>query len=89
MARPIEPTPIIYGEDARRIIEEAKREEEHPDPKRIAFLRQCKETYRRWTEPAKVDRLIWTMACSGITLTEEQAREAIRRAETSPLPDFK
>ena len=51
MARPIEPTPIIYGEDARQIIEEAKHEEEHPDPKRIAFLRQCKEVARRWGPP--------------------------------------
>jgi hypothetical protein len=48
MARPIEPTPTIYGADARRIIEEARREEEHPDPKRLAYLQECREVARRW-----------------------------------------
>jgi len=33
-ARPIEPTPILRGEDARRFYEELDRTEANPDPKK-------------------------------------------------------
>ena len=49
MARAIEATPIIRGKDAKRIREAMRREEESPNPKRLAFLEECKEVYERLT----------------------------------------
>lgn len=48
MAKPIEPTPVIKGKDAKKIIEEMRREEKSPDPERVAYLRHCKDVYRKW-----------------------------------------
>jgi hypothetical protein len=45
MARPIEPTPTLYGEDARRFLQRMREEEENPDPKRLKFLKECYEFY--------------------------------------------
>ena len=41
MAKPIEPTPILSGEDARRFVRLTLEEEKHPNPKRIKFLQNC------------------------------------------------
>ncbi len=47
MARPIEPTPELKGEDARRFIRDMQWAETHPDPKRAKFLKECYELYLR------------------------------------------
>ncbi len=36
----------------------------------------------------RLDCLIWTFACSGMEISEEQARAAIERAQAQPLPEF-
>ncbi len=43
MAKPIEPTPTLRGEDAIRFIQNMIKEERNPDPKRIAMLREAKK----------------------------------------------
>ena len=53
MAKPIEPTPVIRGVDAKRIREDMRREETRPDPDRVAYLRHCKEVYRNAQPRAK------------------------------------
>jgi len=45
MARPIPPTPILSGEDAKEFLRLTRQEEAHPNPKRLKFLRECYETY--------------------------------------------
>jgi len=47
MAKPIEPTPILEGDDAKRFIQDLKREEENPSPERVKFLKKCIETYKK------------------------------------------
>jgi hypothetical protein len=44
MAKPIEPTPILRGKDAERLLYEV----EHPDvsEKHLAFLRECDRIYQ-------------------------------------------
>lgn len=44
MARPIEPTPTLTGKDAERFIENMIKEEKNPNPRRIAFLREARNT---------------------------------------------
>ena len=39
MALPIQPTPILYGEDARRLLEEIKNHKY--DPEKEKFLKHC------------------------------------------------
>ncbi len=41
MAKPIEATPTLEGEDAKRFIENMIKEETNPDPRRIAFIREA------------------------------------------------
>jgi hypothetical protein len=43
MAKPIEPTPIIGGEDAKRFIENMIAEQSHPDQKRVAVIREARK----------------------------------------------
>ena len=40
MAKPIEPTPVIRGEDAERFYELLAKEERQPDQKRIEFIKK-------------------------------------------------
>lgn len=47
MARPIEPTPILRGEDAKRFYEDLDRAEANPDPKKAAFIKECIEIFRK------------------------------------------
>ena len=51
MARPIEPTPVLKGDDARRFLAQVK----SPDrtPKKKAFMEQCDSTYRKFQVLAK------------------------------------
>lgn len=51
MARPIEPTPVLKGEDAKRLLAQVM----NPDrsPKKQAFMRQCDSTYRKYQALAK------------------------------------
>jgi hypothetical protein len=50
MARPIAATPTLYGEDARKFIEEMKKP---PTPEHIAHLKRAKKVY----ESIKVHRV--------------------------------
>ncbi len=38
MAKPIEPTPTLYGKDAVRFWREVLREQKHPSPARLKLL---------------------------------------------------
>jgi hypothetical protein len=40
MAKPIEPTPVLKGEDAERFYEMLDKEERQPDQKRIEFIKK-------------------------------------------------
>jgi len=55
MARPIEPTPVLEGDDALRFLKEKERIEslKPTDPeaiKRHRFFEECERTYREWKE---------------------------------------
>ncbi len=41
VAKPIEPTPVLYGEDAKRFIENMVKEQESPSPVRVAFIKEA------------------------------------------------
>ena len=41
MARPIESTPTLRGEEAIRFLKEVFEEQKHPSPERIKFLREA------------------------------------------------
>ncbi len=41
MAKPIEPTPTLYGKDAERFVKRMIKEETNPDPKRIATIKRA------------------------------------------------
>ena len=43
MARPIEPTPILYGEDAKNFLEKIN---EPPRPEVVAFVKEALETFK-------------------------------------------
>ena len=43
MAKPIEPTPTLYGKDAQRFLKQMRKEEENPDPKRLKRIREALE----------------------------------------------
>jgi hypothetical protein len=45
MAKPIEPTPVLRGKDAKRLITSVKKAVH--DPKKEDFLRACDATYRK------------------------------------------
>lgn len=44
MAKPIRATPALRGKDAVRFVRNMIREETHPDPKRIAFIKKALNT---------------------------------------------
>ena len=48
MAKPIEPTPILRGEDARRFLESMYKEQTNPDPKRLEVLRKAREAAKHF-----------------------------------------
>ncbi len=45
MAKPIEPTPILKGEDAKKFYEELERAESSPSPKKAQFIKECVNLY--------------------------------------------
>jgi len=47
MARPIEPTPILKGEDAKRFYEDLDQAESKPSLKKAKFIKECIELYRK------------------------------------------
>ena len=49
MAKPIQPTPILSGKDAIRFLENMQKEQTNPNPKRIAFLREAREDFKKLT----------------------------------------
>jgi hypothetical protein len=48
MAKPIEPTPVLKGEDAKRLIRSVTKRV--PDPKKEDFFRACDDTYRKLSQ---------------------------------------
>jgi len=48
MAKPIEPTPILRGKDAKRLVKSVT----HPvrDRKKETFLKACDSTYRKLSQ---------------------------------------
>lgn len=48
MARPIEPTPILYGEDAERFLEDLNNLKY--SEKKERFLKECDEVYKKVTK---------------------------------------
>jgi len=48
MAKPIQPTPILEGKDAEIFLESMLKEQTDPDPKRIAFIRDALESFRKF-----------------------------------------
>jgi hypothetical protein len=49
MAKPIPSTPILSGKDAERFLENMLKEQTNPDPKRIAFLKEAREDFKKFT----------------------------------------
>lgn len=45
MAKPIEPTPILKGEDAKRFYDDLDQAEAKPDPKKAKFIKECVELF--------------------------------------------
>ncbi|MDO8554266.1 MAG: hypothetical protein Q7S22_05640 [Candidatus Micrarchaeota archaeon] len=45
MAKPIESTPILKGEDAKRFYEETENAEVNPSFKKAQFIKECIELY--------------------------------------------
>ena len=41
MAKPIQPTPILSGEDAKRFLENMAKEQETPSPTRVSFIKEA------------------------------------------------
>ena len=48
MAKPIAPTPILDGKDAKRFLEIMLKEQVDPDPKRIKFIREALESSKKF-----------------------------------------
>lgn len=48
MAKPIEPTPILTGEDAKKVLKEL--ENDSHDSKKEAFLKECEDIYNNTKE---------------------------------------
>lgn len=47
MAKPIEPTPILKGEDATRFYKELESAELNPNPEKAKFIKECVELYQK------------------------------------------
>lgn len=47
MARPIEPTPILKGKDAERLLKSVDKRVDNP--RKADFLKRARETYRALT----------------------------------------
>jgi len=48
MAKPIEPTPTLRGEDARRFLDNMYKEQTNPGPKRLEVLRKAREAAKHF-----------------------------------------
>ena len=50
VAKPIEPTPVIEGDDVRIFFETMRKEESNPNPKRLALIAKGKDIFSkiRW-----------------------------------------
>ena len=47
VAKPIEPTPVLEGEDIRRFLETMRKEESNPDPRRLELIANAKSVFSR------------------------------------------
>lgn len=47
MAKPIAPTPVLGGEDARKFFEQLEKDDSVPNPEKVAFLKECREVYKK------------------------------------------
>ncbi len=45
MARPIEPTPTLYGKDAIEFLKRMFEEEKNPNPRRVRTIREAREIH--------------------------------------------
>ncbi len=48
MAKPIQPTPVLHGEDARLFLENMIAEQENPTPQRVAFIKEALSDSRKF-----------------------------------------
>ena len=48
MAKPIEPTPILEGKDAKIFIENMLKEQSDPSKKRVDFIKKALEDSRKF-----------------------------------------
>lgn len=49
MAKPIEPTPVLKGEDATRFLDEMKKVENTHSPEKAIHLEACRNILKRVT----------------------------------------
>ena len=47
MAKPIEPTPILKGEDAKNFYEDLERADSSPSLKKAQFIKECIDLYMK------------------------------------------
>jgi hypothetical protein len=47
VAKPIEPTPVLEGEDIERFFETMRKEESSPDPKRLELIAQGRVVFSK------------------------------------------
>jgi len=45
VAKSIEPTPILKGEDAKKFYEDLDRAESNPSSKKASFIKECIDIY--------------------------------------------
>jgi hypothetical protein len=41
-------TPVLEGKDAERFLQSMLKEQSHPDPKRLAFLKEAKASFKKY-----------------------------------------
>ncbi len=51
MAKPIEPTPVLKGQDAEEFIRLTRQEEVSPSREKAQFLHKCYHTYLKFRNP--------------------------------------
>lgn len=52
MARPIEPTPTLYGKDAINFLKRMAEEEKNPDPRRVKFITEARKVKFNYVDEA-------------------------------------
>lgn len=50
VAKPIEPTPILTGEDAKKFLDNMLKEQETPSPKRVELIDEALKDFKKYNK---------------------------------------